>query len=53
MSTDGSDEDVLDPRVTLSLLVPSPSHGPPDVAKLAMNTRSNGLVLRLRLPWGH
>ena len=45
VSTDGSGEESSGPRVTLSFLIPSLPNGPPDTAKLALNTGSNGLRL--------
>ena len=50
MSTDGSDEEWLHPRPTLSFGIPNIDHSWPDILDLAMNIRLIGLIaVRLRL----
>ena len=49
MSTDRSDEECNDPRVTLSLAIPVFYPSWTNVIKLALITRSSGLVLALSL----
>ena len=49
MSTDGSDEDSLQPGPTLSFPIVRFYGSWPDIAILAMNTRLIGLILALSL----